>query len=146
VKIREAKPADHIRLVDIWLRAVRATHAFLTEDDIQSLLPIVRDAALAGLEVWVLCTDESEAVGFMGLAGTSVEALFIAPEWTHRGGGRRLLDHAHKLKGRLSVEVNEQNAEATRFYRAYGFAVVGRSELDREGRPFPLLQMRENVE
>jgi hypothetical protein len=46
----------------------------------------------------------------------------------------------------LSIEVNEQNLEATQFYVAHGFAVVRRSDLDLEGRPFPLLRMRESVE
>jgi putative acetyltransferase len=41
------------------------------------------------------------------------------------------------------VDVNEQNPEAARFYEACGFAVVGRSELDDGGRPFPLLHMKE---
>jgi putative acetyltransferase len=145
MKIRKAEPADHLTLVDIWLRSVRATHTFLTETDIETLLPIVRDTALEGLEIWVLCAGnetEAEAVGFMGLSDADVSALFIAPEWIRRGGGRMLLDHAYQLKGRLTVEVNEQNPEATQFYLAYGFVVISRSEQDGDGRPFPLLQMQ----
>ena len=129
--------------MDIWLRSVRATHTFLTEDDIQSLLPLVRDAALPALELWVLCAESGAAVGFLGLDGAKVEALFIAPEWCRRGGGRMLLDHARRLKGALAVDVNEQNPGAVRFYEACGFAVVGRSEVDGAGRPFPLLHLRE---
>jgi putative acetyltransferase len=141
LKICKAKPSDHDKLVDIWLRSVRVTHKFLTEEYIQDLLQEVQTSALAGLELWLLCADD-EAVGFMGLDGASVEALFIAPEWIRQGGDRMLLDHAYKLKGRLRVEVNEQNQEAVRFYLAYGFRIVGRMELDGEGRPFPLLQMQ----
>ena len=141
--IREALPADRGALLDIWLRSVRATHTFLTEDDIQSLLPLVRDAALPALELWVLCAESGAAVGFLGLDGAKVEALFIAPEWCRRGGGWMLLDHARRLKGALAVDVNEQNPGAVRFYEACGFAVVGRSEVDGAGRPFPLLHLRE---
>jgi putative acetyltransferase len=54
-----------------------------------------------------------------------------------------LLCHARHLKGALTVDVNEQNPEAVRFYEACGFAVVGRSEVDGSGRPFPLLHMQE---
>jgi putative acetyltransferase len=143
MKIRSGDLADRDALLDIWLRSVRATHTFLTETDIQSILPMVRDEALVELELWVLCVGECNAIGFMGLSGSNVEALFIAPEWMRRGGGRMLLDHAHALKGPLSVEVNEQNREATRFYLAYGFAITGRSDRDGAGRPFPLLRMRE---
>ncbi|HKH91462.1 MAG TPA: hypothetical protein VKA54_06650 [Gemmatimonadaceae bacterium] len=42
----------------------------------------------------------------------------------------------------LDVDVNEQNEPARRFYSALGFSVVGRSETDMAGRPFPMLHMR----
>jgi putative acetyltransferase len=143
--IRAATPADHAKLLEIWLRSVRATHTFLTEADIQRLLPLVRDAALPALELWVLCGEDSTPIGFLGLEGAKVEALFLAPEWCRRGGGRMLLDHARRLKGRLTVDVNEQNPEAVRFYQACGFTIVGRSPLDGDGRPFPLLHLREEA-
>lgn len=141
--IREARPDDRDNLLDIWLRSVRATHTFLTEEDIQSLFPLVRDAALVELELWVLCSDAGLPIGFLGLSGSKVEALFLAPEYRRCGGGRMLLDHARRHKGPLTVDVNEQNPEAVRFYEACGFAVVGRSEVDGQGRPFPLLHLCE---
>ena len=143
VTLREARPDELGLLLDLWLRSVRATHRFLTEDDIQSLLPIVRDQALPALELWVACAPDGTVVGFMGLAGSSVEAVFIHPDFLRRGAGRRFLDHARGLKGPLTVDVNEQNPEAVRFYEACGFVVVGRSPLDAGGRPFPLLHMRD---
>jgi putative acetyltransferase len=127
---------------DIWLRSVKATHTFLTEQDIHALLPEVRDVALAKLELWVLCSGE-RAIGFLGLSGSKVEALFLAPESLRLGGGRMLLDHARRLKGALTVDVNEQNAEAVRFYETCGFTVTRRSPVDSSGRPFPLLHMQE---
>ena len=100
--------------------------------------------ALTKLELWVLCAEECP-VGFLGLAASKVEALFLAPECFRRGGGRMLLDHAHNLKGPLTVDVNEENVEAVRFYEARGFTVTGRSPLDSSGRPFPLLHMSEKL-
>jgi putative acetyltransferase len=142
--IRRAGAADRDVLVDVWLRSVRATHAFLTEQDIEALLPIVRDVALAELELWVLCERDGRVVGFLGLSEKKVEALFIGPEYHRRGFGRMLLDHARLLKeSPLTVDVNEQNPGAVRFYLACGFEVVGRSEVDEAGRPFPLLHLRE---
>jgi putative acetyltransferase len=142
MNIRRALPTDRDILLDIWLRSVRATHTFLSEDDIQSFLPLVRDVALAELELWVLCSNDGAPMGFMGMSGNKVEALFLAPEFHRRGGGRRLVQHAQELKGDLTVDVNEQNPAARRFYEACGFVVEGRSELDSTGRPFPLLHMR----
>lgn len=143
--LREALPEERVRLLDLWLRSVRATHRFLTETDIQALLPLVRDQALPALDLWVLCHPDGTIAGFMGLAGSSVEALFIDPAFLRRGGGRRLLEHARRLKGALTVDVNEQNPGAVRFYEACGFTVVGRSPLDAGGRPFPLLHMRDSA-
>ena len=81
-------------------------------------------------------------MGFMGMAGSKMDALFLAPEFQGRGGGRRLVRHAQQLRGELTVDVNEQNPAARRFYEACGFVVEGRSEVDDAGRPFPLLHMR----
>jgi putative acetyltransferase len=39
------------------------------------------------------------------------------------------------------VDVNEQNEQALGFYRHLGFEVVGRSPLDGQGKPYPLLHM-----
>jgi putative acetyltransferase len=142
--IREARPSDRQVLLDIWLRSVRATHIFLSEEHIEVLLPLVRDEALPNLELWVLCADDDTPIGFIGLAESHVEALFLAPEWMRRGGGTLLLQHAHRLKGPLEVDVNEQNLPALRFYLARGFDIVGRSAVDTQGDPFPLLHLREH--
>lgn len=143
MRIRRATPTDRDILVEIWLRSVRATHTFLSEEDIQSLLPATRDyLTSAEPELWVLCADSGAILGFMGMAGNDVAALFLAPEARGRGGGRQLVRHAQELRGELTVDVNEQNIAARRFYEACGFVVESRSELDDAGRPFPVLHMR----
>jgi putative acetyltransferase len=145
MSIRPAQPADQGPILDLWLRSVRATHAFLTEADIQELHPLVRDHALPALELWVLEDGTGLLQGWMGLAGSSLEALFLDPDHFGQGGGRRLVAHARALKGPLTVDVNEQNPGALRFYEACDFHVVGRSELDGQGRPFPLLHLAERA-
>ena len=76
----------------------------------------------------------------------SVEALFLDPQIHRQGCGRRLLQHARGLKGQLTVDVNEQNPAAVRFYEACGFVVEGRSPLDSSGLPFPILHMRQRLD
>jgi putative acetyltransferase len=141
--LRPARAEDHEALVDIWLRSVRSSHAFLSEADIQHLLPLVRTQALPALELWVLCAEDRTPVGFMGLDGAKLEAMFIVPEFKRQGGGKLLLSHARALKGPLTVDVNEQNHAATAFWLANGFKVAGRSPTDGGGRPFPLLHLVE---
>jgi putative acetyltransferase len=142
--IRRALPGDIDTLVALWERSARATHDFLTEADIEALRPQVREALSDdALELWVLAEKSDVPIGFMGLAGQQIAALFLEPAHRGRGGGRRLVAHAQELRGgSLTVDVNEQNSAAHAFYEALGFVVVGRSPLDDDGRPFPLLHMR----
>lgn len=129
-------------LVALWRRSVLATHTFLSVADVDALMSVVRHEVLGNLEVWVL-ENGGTPIGFMALHQNSVEALFMDPGHRRHGGGRQMLNHARSLKGPLVVDVNEQNPQALQFYLAEGFQVVGRSELDGGGRPFPLLHLRE---
>ncbi len=142
--VRPATPADHAAMLALWERSVRATHHFLSDDEVEALIPAVAEAfAAPGLTWWVLASGGDQPVGFLGFAGETVEALFIDPAHIGTGGGRRLLAHAQALaEGRaLRVEVNEQNPAARAFYESQGFVVTGRTPTDSAGRPFPLLQM-----
>ena len=143
MQIRRATPKDRDVLFDVWLRSVEATHAFVSDADIQAFKPLVRDYLASNeTEFWVLCDAGGAVAGFMGMAGPEMESLFLAPEFHRRGGGRRLVEHARTLHRELTVDVNEQNTAAVDFYKACGFFVDGRSDLDDTGRPYPLLHMR----
>jgi putative acetyltransferase len=146
VNIRAANSDDHEALLTIWLASARRTHHFLDEGEILALLPAASDyLKCPGHTLWVLC-DERIPIGFMGLEVASIESLFIAPDRMRRGGGRALLAHARTLSGaRLTVDVNEQNVDALAFYRASGFTITGRSPTDGQGRPNPLVHMRESM-
>lgn len=139
--VRRSKLDERDALVDLWRRSVLATHDFLSVEQIDQLTPLVRDKALVNLEVWVLEID-ARAVGWMGLDGSNVDALFIDPDHFARGHGRRLLQFARELIGDLTLDVNEQNHAARRFYERCGCVITGRSETDSQGNPFPLLHMR----
>ena len=143
MEIRRAIPTDREVLLDIWLRSVRATHTFVSEEEVRSMTPQVRDyLASSEPEFWVLGDDSGVIRGFMGMSGSKMESLFLAPEFQRQGAGRRLVRHAQQLHGELTVDVNEQNTAARGFYEACGFVVEGRSELDDQGRPYPLLHLR----
>lgn len=141
--IRKAYPADCKTLLDCWLRSVQATHIFVSSDDIQSMIPHVRSyLSSSESEIWVACDASGTSMGFMGLSGNKMEALFLAPEFHGRGIGRQMVRYAQSLHPALTVDVNEQNTAARQFYEACGFVVAGRSEKDGQGRAYPLLHMR----
>ena len=143
VMIRAPRPDERDTLVGIWERSVRATHHFLREDDIVSLRPLVgQELGSDAIEWWVLASSADAPIGFLGLVGNAIEGLFIEPEHRGKGGGRHLVAYAQRLRpGTLTVDVNEQNEEALRFYEALGFSVIGRSATDGAGRPFPLIHL-----
>ena len=142
MNIRRATAADAPQLLDIWLRSVRATHDFVAAADIDAMFPQVRGYLSSDAELWVACDAADTPMGFMGMSDSHMDALFLAPEFHRRGVGGALMRHARALHGELTVDVNEQNGQARRFYEACGFVVERRSERDGEGRPYPLLHLR----
>ena len=141
LKVRTSEPADIPVLVDIWRRSVLATHHFLSAQDFREIDEIVAVKYLPNVPVWVASTAEGLPVGFMGLTGSHIDSLFVDPEQRGKGIGKLLVAHAEETCGKLTVDVNEQNEQAVGFYRKMGFAQTGRSELDGDGRPYPLLHM-----
>ncbi len=78
----------------------------------------------------------------MLLDGSHMEALFVDPAHHGAGVGRRLVEAALGRHPDLSTDVNEQNEAAAEFYERLGFERCGRSALDGQGRPYPLIHLR----
>jgi putative acetyltransferase len=140
MKIEAARKCDHQALIGIWEDSVRASHHFLQEADIAALRPLILEHYFDAVRL-NCARQDGVIVGFIGVADGNVEMLFVAPAAMGQGVGRQLLAHAISELGASRVDVNEQNEQALAFYRRMGFVVVGRSPLDGEGRPYPLLRM-----
>ena len=133
--------ADYPRVVEVWEASVRATHHFVAESDIQFFRPIVSEV-LPKLDVFCMRDSEGLVVGYVAVADKEVQMLFIHPDYRGQGVGRKLLIYAIEQLGANRLSVNEQNEQAVGFYKRMGLEVVGRSELDGFGKPYPLLHMR----
>ena len=132
-------------LTDIWEASVRATHTFLTEVDIAALRQYVPDALRAVEHLTVLLDDNGQPAGFCGVDRRRLELLFLHPDMIGKGAGRLLVQHTFDEYQVNEVCVNEQNPTAAAFYRRMGFVVLDhRTELDEQGRPFPLLYLKRN--
>lgn len=136
------EPADFSRVVAVWEASVRATHHFVSEADIQFFRPLVREELPHMTQLACVRDDTGQVAGFVAAAGGKVEMLFLHPDARGQGAGRRLLEHAITTFGATTLDVNEQNEQALAFYLHLGFEVIGRSELDGTGKPYPLLHMR----
>jgi putative acetyltransferase len=134
-------------MLDLWERSVRATHSFLTEEDIADLRPhVAQELESTAVEWFVASNEDGHVMGFLANTPGCIEGLFIDPRYHRRGFGRLLVAHAQALAGGpLRLDVNEGNSGAIDFYQSQGFAVVGRSATGGEGRPFPVLHMERSV-
>lgn len=140
MNIYKAHKCDYPTLIAIWEASVRATHDFLPEHMIQSLKPLILQHYFDAVELHYATWDD-EITGFIGVAENNIEMLFVSPAWFNRGIGREMFKFAHHHLNACSVDVNEQNPGAIRFYEKLGFKPTGRSELDGQGNPFPLIHM-----
>lgn len=128
-------------LLRLWENSVRATHHFLTNEDVARLVPVVSQA-LASVAYLIVAWHAKRPVGFVGIEGRKIEMLFVAPACMGCGFGRRLADLAIREYGCYLVDVNADNLQAEEFYRHLGFETFERSEMDGQGNLFPILRMR----
>ena len=128
-------------LTALWERSVRATHHFLTEDDIQRLTPFVK-MGLSGIDTLIIANDNSGPIAFMGIDAGKIEMLFVSPDYLGKGIGTELAVLGITHYQVRYVDVNEQNPQAAGFYRHIGFEMFERTERDEQGNPFPILKMK----
>ena len=138
--IKKIKETDYPRLIEIWESAVLNTHDFLKEEDFlyyKEQLPVYfQYVTLFGFE------QEGILIGFMGIAEENLEMLFVDNEYRGTGIGKKLIAYATANLHVTKVDVNEQNTQAVGFYKYMGFNIVRRSELDGEGKEYPILHMQ----
>lgn len=141
IKLRPSRPEDGARVVEIWAAAVDATHDFLTPEDRAAIGREV-EAVLPYAAMTLAVDDRDRPLGFMLIDNGHMEALFIDPEHRGAGVGAIMIDYALAVHPSLTTDVNEQNAQAVGFYEHMGFERTGRSDLDGQGRPYPLIHLR----
>jgi putative acetyltransferase len=141
LKMRAFRDQDFERIMDIWRHAVDATYDFLSaadrtaiEHELLAFFPTVT------LELAVDAADIPQ--GFMFLHDGHLEALFVHPDQHGKGIGRAMMKNAIAIHPELTTDVAEQNPQALGFYERLGFVRTGRSGLDGQGRPYPLIHLR----
>ncbi len=87
--IRQGIAADYPQLLDIWLRAVRATHHFLQPSDIDALLPQLRDVYFPAVELWVAVDTDDQPLAL----SASMKTMWKCSSSTQRTTARALAVH-----------------------------------------------------
>lgn len=140
-QVEKANSADYQEIVEVWEASVRATHDFLSEEDIRYFRPLILNEYLKTVDLFCIRSEQGRIEGYLGTSADKIEMLFLRPETRGKGIGRALLHYAIHTLAITKVEVNEQNGQAVGFYEHMGFRVVGRSALDGTGKPYPILRM-----
>ena len=133
--------SDRARVMEVWESSVRATHHFLSEQDLLTLIPLARQELATITPIHCLRDANGLVYAFMAVIDRKIEMLFVAPAYRSKGAGRRLVEYALANLDARAVDVNEQNGAAVEFYEHLGFTVVARSPVDPQGLPLPILHM-----
>jgi putative acetyltransferase len=139
--IENVFPEDFAEVLNVWENSVRATHSFITEEDIAFFKPIIMEQAFPAVTLKCIKNSSGSIVGFVGTHESKVEMLFVSNAERGKRVGKVLLEHAIEHLSVTKVDVNEQNPLAVGFYEHMGFKVISRSPLDDMGKPFPILHM-----
>ncbi|MDI4653160.1 MULTISPECIES: GNAT family N-acetyltransferase [Pseudoalteromonas] len=141
MKIDNVNAEDYPELLAVWENSVRATHDFITEDDIAFFKPIIIEQAFPNVTLKCIKDENKTILGFVGVHECKIEMLFILNAARGKGIGKTLLNYAVEQLAANKVDVNEQNPLAVGFYQHMGFKIASRSPLDDMGKPFPILHM-----
>ena len=144
MSIQGVAKENYQKLINVWEASVRATHDFLPEGKIAELKPVILEQYFGAVDLFCFKDSEDRILGFIGVADSKIAMLFVDPDYIGQKIGRKLTEYAIKNFGVSKVDVNEQNPDAIGFYQRIGFVQTGRSELDGQGNPFPLIHMELN--
>ena len=130
------------KLLEIWEDSVKATHLFLSSEEIEKIKEYVPQAISKVQNLIIIENENNIPIAFMGIEDTKLEMLFIKNSERGKGLGKQLLSYGIEKHNVNELTVNEQNPNAKVFYEHIGFKVYKRSETDEQGNPYPILYMK----
>lgn len=140
-EVKERNPLLINQLLEVWEDSVRATHLFLSGEEINEIKKFVPQE-IKGVANLVIIENENIPVAFMGIEGNKLEMLFVKNSERGKGLGKQLLSYGIEKYDINELAVNEQNPKAKGFYEHMGFETYKRNELDDQGNPYPVLYMK----
>lgn len=130
------------QLLEVWEDSVKATHLFLSNEEIKNIKEYVPQAIFGVSHLVIIENESHQPIAFMGIEDTRLEMLFIKNSERGNGLGKQLLNYGIENYNVNELAVNEQNPNAKGFYEYMGFKTYKRTELDEQGNPYPILYMR----
>lgn len=129
------------QLLAVWEDSVKATHLFLSNEEINSIKKYVPQAIFGVSHLIIMENESQQPIAFMGIENRKLEMLFIKNSERGKGLGKQLLSYGIENYNVNELAVNEQNLNTKGFYEYMGFKTYKRTELDEQGNPYPILYM-----
>lgn len=142
IEVKDKTPLLVKQLTNVWESSVKATHFFLSDNEIKNIKQYVPQAFESVAHLFIMEDENNIPIAFMGVEDSKLEMLFIKAEERGKGLGKQLLQYGIENYDVKELTVNEQNPQAKEFYEHMGFKVYRRSELDEQGNPYPILYMK----
>ncbi len=142
IEVKDKTPLLIKQLTNVWESSVKATHLFLSDNEIENIKQYVPQAFESIAHLFIMENDNNIPIAFMGVEDGKLEMLFIKAEERGKGLGKQLLQYGIENYDAKELTVNEQNPLAKEFYEHMEFNVIIRSELDEQGNPYPILYMK----
>lgn len=119
---------DAEAVADVYLQSFHGAYRFPlahTDDQVRSW---IREVVIPARETWAAVAGGT-VIGMMVLVGAELDQLYVAPGWTGRGIGGRLVELAKGLRpGGLSLFTFQVNEGARRFYERHGFILIDETD------------------
>jgi GNAT superfamily N-acetyltransferase len=110
-------------VVRLWHETKRDTYHFLPQEQGRSLeddRAFFENGILARCRIWVALV-EGEVLGFLAMAGSYVDRLYVRPDAQRRGIGAALLAKARQISPEgLELHTHQKNRKACAFYEKQG--------------------------
>lgn len=135
MNIRPFTQNDYPSVLDIYHKSKLDELCF--EKKSFTLLPLEKDekryTEFRESDIYV-CEADGRIIGYCGLFGSEIRALYVAPEMRGKGVGMLLFEFLlSKIPGLPSLYVAKTNSPAKQLYRKYGFSIVDEFETSYNG-------------
>jgi len=127
MEIRPLAASDVDAVVRLWNATKRDTYDFIPQEQGRSVADddeFFRKHILPRCAIWI-AVERDEVVGFLAMAASYVDRLYVHPGAQRRGVGTALLAKAiESSPGGIELHTHQKNTKARAFYDKVGFTAV----------------------
>lgn len=110
IEVKNRKAILISELLEVWEDSVKATHLFLSNEEIKNIKEYVPKALKEVSHLVIIENENHIPIAFMGIKCTKLEMLFIKNGERGKGLGKKLLNYGIENYNVNELTVNEQKS------------------------------------